>query len=55
VIKKATERMNLDSDVIKALNQVNGIIKDIAVKGVGFIIRRDKPWIANDTLDLADE
>ena len=45
VIKKATKRMDLDFDVNKALNQVNGIIKEIAAKEVGFIRRKNKPCI----------
>ena len=49
VIKKATKRMDLDFDVNKALNQVNGIIKEIAAKEVGFIRRKNKPWITNET------
>ena len=38
--------MDFDADVNKALNQVNGIIKEIAAREVGFTRRKNKLWIA---------
>ena len=54
-IENLTANWESDCDVNKALKRVNEIIKEAAEKDIGFMRRRNKPWITSKTLDLADE
>ena len=55
MIGKALTNLDLNSDVDKALFQINAVIMKAATKKVGFAKTRNKPWITDGTLDLADE
>ena len=55
MIRTVTMNIKLENDVNKALDQINTVINDAAAKEVGLMSRRNKAWITNETLALADE